>query len=357
MDVFSISDLFIDSKKVEQRGVLICFNYKCPEARFDGLVFMVPIVKNGDEEKKLIFNSNEVCKVMFYEESQMIGFVCQTKQTKNMMILISLDNRNQPQSIKNAYPNEMKVFFRRCHQFLPLTPVVKVMDDDDARNFLTDSNNNLDRGQDIFETVFLNQTSAVPTVLEMIDVQWRPYLRSYVYFMLEHQNSDEDECKAFIKSVENVPKFVKSLSWTKPETMMLAMGMMMMTHACRLPECNSYSLDKCGGCVLASYCDENCQGKDWEAHRKVCNAMRIQKQKEYYVATLVESQLQMYLGKRPSLNFEMFFKALGSKIYDSCHAGMYDRQKFPVLEKQFKEAYGVNFPRAAAVTNEMEVKM
>jgi len=73
---------------------------------------------------------------------------------------------------------------------------------------------------------------------------------------------------------------------TRHKTVSLAYGRIILCRGCRKKYCHECFVRAeegkkfkiCGGCKIAAYCGAKCQKRDWQEHKKGCDARRLQRQ-------------------------------------------------------------------------------
>ena len=140
----------------------------------------------------------------------------------------------------------------------------------------------------------------------------RPYFRLYVYFMLRNHHLEKKAIKKQISSVDNIPKFMKSLSWTYVSMnavhVYTALRSFLYNHSCHNPECDGFSLLRCGGCDSASYCNGKCQEKGAKDHN--CEIYQDYRRNRDEVPTIIENILEKCFVKKVSFSLHSFSKSL-----------------------------------------------
>ena len=326
MEIISITSAFVDLEATEHHGVLICFPYKMPERNFDGYVFKLPYVAEGDYKKNFCFNSNGISNVGYYKEQVIITFV---PEMQKKILVLDLGHGDDENSIEKCiYDNELQVFLKLCSKFLPIEPV-KLKTSEDMFSFLKESTSSYSETDRQISVFFCYPP----------DFSYHPYIRSYVLFILENISLEEKESKNLIRSVKSVPAFMKSLSWNNEKAIYWALRRFIEIHVCDSRTCDSFTLRKCSFCGAARYCDEACQLEDWERHRWVCKDWKNMNDKEFYVGTVIEKHLEMATGKKPALTFEQFIREVNSRIFEACLESLQKNRFFlhsSSLDKVFK---------------------
>ena len=299
MEVFSISSAFLDLEATDHHGVLICFPYKMPERDFDGYVFKLPYVAEGDYKKNFCFNSNGIINMGYYKEKVLIAFA---PEMQKKLLVLDLGHGDDENNIEKCiYDNQLEVFLKLSSKFLQIEPV-ELKTSKDMRHFIE-------------EFTSFSASTQVPLSGYPLAFTYHPYIRSYVLFILENISFEEKECKNFIRSVKSVPAFMKSLSWKNEMAIYWALTRFIEIHVCDNKTCDSFTLRKCSFCGAARYCDEACQLEDWERHRWMCKDWKNMNEKEFYVGTVIEKHLEMATGKKPALTLEQFMREVNSRIF------------------------------------------
>ena len=94
-------------------------------------------------------------------------------------------------------------------------------------------------------------------------------------------------------------------------------------HACHNPECDGFSLLRCGGCDCASYCNGKCQEKGAKDHN--CEIYQDYRRNRDEVPTIIENILEKCFVKKVSISLHSFSKSLMTRIYRSFFGALKNR--------------------------------
>ena len=165
MEVFSISSAFLESEAKNHEGVLICFPYKMPERDFDGYVFKLPYVAEGDYKKNFCFNSNGIRNVGYYKEKVLIAFA---PEMQKKLLVLDLGHGDDENNIEKCiYDNQLEVFLKLSSKCLQIEPV-ELKTSEDMRRFIKEF------------TSYSESTQNIPVNLICYppDLTYHPYIRS-----------------------------------------------------------------------------------------------------------------------------------------------------------------------------------
>ena len=117
--------------------------------------------------------------------------------------------------------------------------------EDAEENFLA---SNLDGGKEIWKGIISYQRQMFghrfTNSFNMLHRQFRPYFRCYVNFVMKNPINGR-ESKKIIREVENLPEFLKSLSWTGGDFIIYTFVLFLEDHICRGKNCGNFTYLKC----------------------------------------------------------------------------------------------------------------
>ena len=174
----------------------------------------------------------------------------------------------------------------------------------------------------------LDMDEALRQMAENADDVYREYFRPYAYF-IDKYKPDKGQAWKILKSVTDVPKFVKEvLGWDKPEKMfLLLLGDNICLKACDNPDCDSFSNLKCSGCNKSYYCDPQCQRVDYPRHIEMCKIYKSQNARTNVLPQLIQLILERVYEK-PLLSMNQFRKIVHKRIFETFYMTM----KTPLLD-------------------------
>ena len=127
---------------------------------------------------------------------------------------------------------------------------------------------------------------------------------------------------------------MKSLSWTDEKMLYTALCSFLYYHACHNPECDGFSLLRCGGCDSASYCNVDCQEKGSKVHN--CEMYQQLRTRRDVVPTIIENFLEKnFFGKKVSISLHSFSKSLMTRIYRSFFGALKNRYFLSHIQNDF----------------------
>ena len=104
-------------------------------------------------------------------------------------------------------------------------------------------------------------------------------------------------------------------------------------HSCLNPECDRFSLLRCGGCDMDSYCNVECQEKGSKIHN--CRMSKDYKSRRDVVPNMIQLRLEECLGKKVCISLHSFSKSLMTRIYRSFYGALQNKHFLTHIQKYF----------------------
>ena len=285
----------------------------------------------------ILYFSHEISQIFYHRKSNLIGFTFSSIVTEEIthggrsvprrgnslvMRLASAHDRNIGTT---GTVDELDVFLNFCSKMRPDLQPIEMFNRSYIKKFLTDPAQKVFNAEEVVDKIFQEKQMRPNFSVQYFGELMRPYFKPYVYFMLQNHDLDKKAIKKKISSVDNIPEFMKSLSWTDEIMLFCALCSFLARHACRNPECDGFSLLRCGGCDsdLASYCNVECQEKGSKAHE--CEEEKEFRRRRDEISEMIENNLEMCLGKKVSISVHSFSKSLMTKIYRSFYGALKNR--------------------------------
>ena len=172
--------------------------------------------------------------------------------------------------------------------------------------------------QTILRKIILNESSEESKEkLAKADKFFQSHYFPYVRFIRENHMNGREKCKEMIKSLEDVPKFAKSLG-LKDEDLFKLLCNFLSSHACEYRGCGGFSYLKCGGCLDAHYCNARCQERDFSRHKDKCSERGKFRARIMAIPCTLEVVLE-HTYQEPIIRFETFIRVLQVRVYEAFH--------------------------------------
>ena len=152
---------------------------------------------------------------------------------------------------------------------------------------------------------------------------WRPLYQCYINFVMRNQVNSKD-CKRIIRKIDDVPKFMQSLSCSQ-DCLEATLFLFLMIHKCRNTGCKKFSFLKCQVCRTSYYCGRECQVNHWSIHKEKCQNLKDSFVKQFYIPKLI-LLFQTFL--------DIFFKEVFYKVFESFY-GSLKTSTFSILFHEF----------------------
>ena len=290
--------------------------------------FLAPAPYNS-----LLFDGREISQIFYHRKTNLVGFTFSfTVEETNKFMIMRLASSTDPNPHTGTL-DELGVFLNICSKIRPDLKPIELFNRRYIKKFLTDPVNKLNNAVEIVDKIFLGKEDVTDFSSQYFGELLRPYYRPYVYFMLENHHLNKKAIKKLISSVNNIPALMKSLSWTNELMLYNALCEFLYRHLCHNPECNGFSLFRCGGCDSASYCNVECQEKGSKVHD--CEMLLHFKTSREDVPKSLEKMLEICLGKKVSISIHSFSKSLMTKIYRSFFGALQNRCFIYCLQNDF----------------------
>jgi len=143
------------------------------------------------------------------------------------------------------------------------------------------------------------------------EIEFKSFLRSYVYFLNEYQHS-EREFKKFMRSQENLPRFLKDvLVVDDPGLVLKLFHSFLRSHICYNGNCAKRTHKKCSACRSVSYCSTNCHTQRWSKHEESCKA-EVNGKKMYETSrqTIMDQLMKHFSDDKILVSMEVFQQEL-----------------------------------------------
>ena len=279
------------------------------------------------------FYSNDILQVFFYRNENIVGLIFDYSYEEDANKSLILKLAPASESTYNGTMDELQVFLNLCFKMRPDLEPIELSNLSRIRKFLKDPANDLINAEDICSKISEECPAKISHSPQYYGELMRSYLRPYVYFMLENHHLDKKAIKKKISSVHNVPEFMKSLSWTSEVTLYNSLCAYLARHSCLNPECDRFSLLRCGGCDVDSYCNVECQEKGSKIHN--CQMSKDYKSRRDVVPNMIQLRLEKCLGKKVCISLHSFSKSLMTRIYRSFHGALQNEHFLIHIQKHF----------------------
>lgn len=313
MEVISITDAIVGGRRVDHCGVLLL------------LPNTVCMPQEGN--RVLFYEMDEKDQVFYSQKKSCIGIVKFPNGSLN--VVRTLIFHVATKDVDTTNENQMDYFLK--FMGAPSMSIPKLESKTEFERFLLQKYEEVENIENLVEAFSNPRTFSLKKVktewkccesddtdsMSCLDRTYRHYLRPYSSF-LQRNPVEKQEGKKILKSTKNVVKFVKSLGWENDTLLLECVSMFLMRHGCEHPDCDSFSYLKCGSCLSAHYCNEECQERDWDRHRHQCGHMRRDRDRELKVPEFIHSALEKYYDHKV-MNFPAFFRNLQLRIYEACY--------------------------------------
>jgi len=101
------------------------------------------------------------------------------------------------------------------------------------------------------------------------DINFKYYLRCYVYFLNQNLLNERDFKKS-IRKQENLPEFLRDLKVEDLGTIFEVVKCYIHRRICFNGRCAKLTHKKCSACRVVSYCSIDCQTQCWVEHEAIC---------------------------------------------------------------------------------------
>ena len=274
----------------------------------------------------VLFLADRISQIYFNRKTNLVGFTFRdTDEETNKHLIMRLASASAPNDPSRSIGtlDELDIFLNLCSKMRPNLEPIEMFNRSYIKKFLTDPAMKLLNAEEIVEKISKETQDAPGGSVQFFGELRRAYFRPYVYFMLRNHHLDKKAIKKQISSVDNIPEFMKSLSWTDEEMPYTALCSFLLNHACYNLECDGFSLLRCGGCDFASYCNVECQEKGSEVHN--CEYFKQFRTRIDDVPKCIENILEKLFGKKVSISLHSFSKSLMTRIYRSFFGALKNR--------------------------------
>lgn len=85
-------------------------------------------------------------------------------------------------------------------------------------------------------------------------------------------------------------------------------------HKCRNKNCDSFASRKCSAC---NNCDIQCQELDYSKHSKLCQSLKQEKERYFFVGTILQEEMKrnVNFADVKLLSFDSFLSIMFSKVF------------------------------------------
>ena len=281
----------------------------------------------------VFFYADGISKIYFHRKTNLVGFTFRYKDEEtNKHLIMRLASASAPNDPNRSIGtlDELDIFLNLCSKMRPDLEPIEMFNRSYIKKFLTDPAMKVHKAEELVEKIFKGTQDALTGLV----LSRRPYFRPYVYFMLRNHHLDKKAIKKQISSVDNIPEFMKSLSWTDETMLYTALCGFLCNHACHNLECDGFSLVRCGGCDSASYCNVDCQEKGSRVHN--CEMYQQLRTRRDVVPTIIENFLEKnFFGKKVSISLHSFSKSLMTRIYRSFFGALKNRYFLSHIQNDF----------------------
>ena len=317
MEVLSINEMFVDDEKVDHLGILSIHKMNHSRTEQQCTVFTFPF-QDEDDTEAMDGMCSDIQRIFVWEDENIAGWIMKGSRR---LLIVEFCSDGSPH---NGSLSEIGYFIKlwpKIRSDLQL----EFFNKKGFKRFLTDPANALD-GQMIFDQVISRDGSKIDSEKFVIDTLQRSFFRPFVYFMLENHHLDEKECEELINSVDHIPKYVKSLGWTRNDALFHALCGYLKERSCRGPGCDGFGLSFCKNCREAHYCSKECQTRDWKVggHKSACKILWEFKAYKLVAPSCVDVWLEQHLQKELNISIVTFSKMLMGRVYEGFHGCLED---------------------------------
>ena len=274
-----------------------------------------------------------ISQIFYFKRRNIVGFIYkEIEEEGNKCFIVTLASATDP---NNGTLYELEIFLQYFSKIKPDLVPVEIFNRSFIKKFLKEPPNNVFNAEMVFDNMFQKNAEDFrsDSLFKIYGELLRPYLRPYVYFMLKNHHLDKKAIKKHISAVQNIPEFMKSLSWTDETMLYTALCSFLLNHACYNLECDGFSLLRCGGCDFASYCNVECQEKGSEVHN--CEYFKQFRTRIDDVPKCIENILEKLFGKKVSISLHSFSKSLMTRIYRSFFGALKNRYFLSHIQNDF----------------------
>ena len=298
LDSVSVLDVVTDHGRLPHCGTI--FLVKARSLSPDSPVVIIPKIKNisdGEWESSLTISSQNVSKVEHgsAEDFEVLCFYLKRTNTdkKRIRVFFILEEEQMKIAIK-----ELPGIF---HTKVPLHKEEKA-----KITCLILSNKVLSK----FDTWKTKKQ------LERfcVESQFKDYIRPYIYF--SKQWPQRHLMKEKLASYKNLPLLLKRMKFDD-KLIRRALVDFIRLHKCRNKHCQGFSSNKCSGCKHVRYCDANCQQMDFAKHIKLCQKMKKENRKAFYVGQILQRELQSRIDEPKLYSFEFFVSNVLTRVFEA----------------------------------------
>ena len=309
-----ISEAFINDKEIEHCGILLFREHDPRNPDNPVLYFLLKDPEGAYYSHR--FSLTNIAQVFSFSKANIFGFVFDKTSIYTVL------------NVKFRKKNALKSTYKFLTIYMPPPPKYIIHSSVPClKDFLVDSITPTILALQIFEALQPSIKSEseqeaeiskeTTEVVKYADELYLNFLQVYVAFIKNNKQTDPKKCKEIIKSLEDVPKFAKSLEMDDEDILNL-LGRFVSEHICQHPDCDGFSYLKCGDCKDVHYCNVQCQEKDFSIHQHQCKIQKSTRLRTWIIPDyLKKTHEQIY--QKPVISFETFIRVLSVKIYEAFH--------------------------------------
>jgi len=334
-EVIKISALFLgeDSYAISQFGEVLLFECSLPDQ--DAVV--IPYGDLYGQIRRVIALKKKDINICFHDaKTNLISFKlskpvnigefpnCENYQT----VTLKLDSNPEPYSLSKKLKSEFTIFL------------------DFSKYFFHDVEFRQLKNTDVFldSSYALSPSDISPSQRSLYEVECKSFLRSYVCFLNEYQ-LDEREFKKFMRSQENLPKFLKDvLMIDDPGVVLILFHSFLRNHICSNEKCAKVTHKKCSSCRSVSYCSMKCHTQRWPKHEESCKD-EVNERKMYEVPrkTIFDPLMKRFSEVKILVSIDVFQQELMTALFETLTPIIEETSKLDALtELSFKHKAGMS---------------
>ena len=201
----------------------------------DETCWMLKPLLYPDPFTNVLFHADRISQIFFHRKTNLVGFTFRyTDEKTNTHLIIRLASASAPNDPNGSIGtlDELDIFLNLCSKMRPDLEPIEMFNRSYIKKFLTDPAMKLVNAEEIVEKISKETQDARGGSVQYFGELRRAYFRPYVYFMLRNHHLDKKAIKKQISSVDNIPEFMKSLSWTDETMLYTALCSFLLNHAC-----------------------------------------------------------------------------------------------------------------------------
>ena len=324
-EVVLISEAFVNDEEIDHCGILLFCQHDPRHPA--GPVLHLPM-RHPEGAKVHSFSLQAAAQFFSFSKLNIFGLEFNVEDLEDHFGINQYICTNESKTVLTfKLSSEKKCEFKSTYNFLrnylPRKPHALIQNVPGLKNFLVDFISPKIQALSIFEALLSsieNKSESqireeTDEIVRATDVLYLNYLRPYVTFIKSNKQKSRKKCKEIIKSLEDVPKFAKSLEMHEVDILNL-LERFVSEHKCQNPDCDIYSYLKCGDCKDAHYCDVQCQERDFSVHQNHCKILKSLRLRTWIIPDFLKNTHEQ-IYQKPVISFETFIRVLSVKIYET----------------------------------------